>query len=108
VVLEEKFSFLAFLFPFVYAIKNGMKLFSLYLLIVQAIILSISQSFSEFSNILSVFFSIVSGAFAADLYILHLKKNGYKLKDIIYAESELDAEIMFYGRMPKFSGVAID
>ena len=99
VVLQEKFSFLAFLFPFIYAIKNNMKLFSLYLLFIQMIVFFVSSKFPQISDGVSLIFSIFCGAFAADLYVLHLRQNGYKLKDIVYAETETDAEIIFYTRM---------
>lgn len=99
VILEEKFSFLAFLFPFIYALKNNMKLFSLYLIFIQMVVFFVASQFPTSSNGISIIFSIFCGAFAADVCVFHLKRNGYKLRDIIYAETETDAEIMFYARI---------
>lgn len=107
VVLEEKFSFLAFLFPFIYALKNNMKLFSVYFLFIQMIIFSVASKFTQVSSLISTIFSIFCGAFAADLYVFHLKRQGYKLKDIVYAETELDAEIIFYSRIRAVSNLGI-
>ena len=51
---------------------------------------------SIIAQIISCFFL---GLFADDLYAYHLERQGYKLKDVIFAVSKEDAELKYYSRL---------
>lgn len=96
IVVEESFSWTAALLSVFWALY-----YKMWLPIAITILLNIiaaAINIQELTLILKLIIMLVFGFFAADIRENYLKRNNYKLEDIVVANSKIEAELKFLKR----------
>ena len=96
VSVKNGFSLTAVVFGVLWALYHRIWKIALPMIAIYIVIMlqndAIVQTITPFMNILNI---CIFGMFAADMREYNLEKNGYKLKDIVYASSQADSEAKF-------------
>jgi len=95
VVIEESFSWTAAILSVFWALYYKMWLPVVIAIIINIFATTISH---ELALILKLIVMLIFGFFAADIRENYLKRNNYELKDIVVANSQIEAELRFLER----------
>jgi hypothetical protein len=99
VSVQNGFSLTAAIFGFFWALYHKMWKIALVMAAIYIVIFcqneDIVQVVTPVMNILNI---CIFGMFATDMREYNLEKNGYKLRDVVLASSQVDSEIKFLTR----------
>ncbi len=98
--IENSFSIMATLFTCFWALYHKMWRVALASLIINVFIalLQVKHLPGEIITLVNLLVMLVFGVFSTELQEYELEKKGYKLKDVILASSNVEAEIKFLTR----------
>jgi len=96
IVVEESFSWTAALLSVFWALYHRMWLPVAIAILMNIIVAAIN--IQELTLALKLIIMLIFGFFAADIRENHLKRNNYRLEDIIVANSKIEAELKFLKR----------
>ena len=91
-LIKQGFSFLAIIFSFLWALYHKMWLIALIIIIIKSI------EISHIAYSANIAILLLLGWFAADLREYYAERKGFKLSDVILANSEEEAEVKYYMR----------
>lgn len=98
VLTNSDFGILFSIFPSIILLTKKQYVAALLFFII-GIAISVIQTYSYIIWIaLQICYVLFCGWFAGDIYTYILERQGYKLRDIICANSEDDAELIYYSR----------
>lgn len=98
VLLNTDFSILCGLFPWYFLFRRKQVALGITSIMISLLIYSIQVHYVMISVLLNYTYILAAGWLTNDLYESKLEVSGYKLKDVICATCETDAQLQYYKR----------
>lgn len=99
IIVREGFSWRALLFNVFWAVYHKMWLALFLVIIINIIVTTINIQGLVFISKLTIM--LIFGFFASDIREYDLQRKNYRLRDVVFAQSEIEAELKFLERSIK-------